>query len=543
MVSLPLLSLSVSPSLPLSILSPSLSLILSPSLSLSLFLSLSLILSVCVQSCCYVQSCMLFLFQYLHHLITGRDLPMNDMTSGDNESVTEDSQTTTPPGNVITDDSDSSLPINDSDSSLPINDSDLSLPINDSDSSLPINDSDSSLPINDSDSSPPTYPSNNKYFPPNYYPGPDYWFPYPVPPGNHDQEHHYAHLPEDYQHPNPGDYHPPISYPHPEYHFPPIPPQQQYPGYSHPGDQYPSNLYPPIPIEYGHGYYPQYQYDPVYGIHPSIQYPQQQPSDDNGYQSHLGDDPHFAVALPSGSFLCYSIQGDHNRVFNLISNRDVHINALFVPDKKQSGVTWIGALGIVSHRKVSGYDNATFISLNASNKSVAVVTRNYVRGKKSCKTVLLKAKQVSGITIINNQLYIRRRVSFMVKPLVNVLLADAKLNFTVKFDGPHLDMHWDNVGTQAPLSHGLIGQFFRPGVELDPVRKMLIMVDKEPIPVAKRPIWSFMDRRKGRKRMTYKHCWMSMNAGIQGDGLIDGHYQNYIVPRLLSTDFSAANIH
>ena len=38
--------------------------------------------------------------------------------------------------------------------------------------------------------------------------------------------------------------------------------------------------------------------------------------------SYLGDDPHFAVLLPSGVFLCYSVQGEHDKVFNLISNPD-----------------------------------------------------------------------------------------------------------------------------------------------------------------------------------------------------------------------------
>ncbi len=48
----------------------------------------------------------------------------------------------------------------------------------------------------------------------------------------------------------------------------------------------------------------------------------------------LGDDPHYSILLPSGQLLCYSVQGEHNFTFNLISNSLLQMNALFVPDNK-----------------------------------------------------------------------------------------------------------------------------------------------------------------------------------------------------------------
>ncbi len=190
-----------------------------------------------------------------------------------------------------------------------------------------------------------------------------------------------------------------------------------------------------------------------------------------------------------------------------------------------------------------GQYNTTSISFTAENNSLTVINRVLIDDNIHVKTVSMKAKRVSIIAIINNQLYVRQHMSFLTKPIVNVLLADARLNFTVQFDGSHLDMYWGNVGVQAPLSHGLIGQFFRPGVELDPVRKMLIIANKEPVPVTKKPIWSFMEKGNGKYPQTSGHCWTSMNTGVQGDGLIDGDYRDYIVPSLLSTDFTSANVH
>ena len=57
-------------------------------------------------------------------------------------------------------------------------------------------------------------------------------------------------------------------------------------------------------------------------------------------QTYLGDDPHFAVLLPSGVFLCYSVQGEHDKVFNLIRNRDFNQisnpdNPLLISDAKR----------------------------------------------------------------------------------------------------------------------------------------------------------------------------------------------------------------
>ena len=258
------------------------------------------------------------------------------------------------------------------------------------------------------------------------------------------------------------------------------------------------------------------------------------------YHSYLGDDPHFAVLLPSGVFLCYSVQGEHDKVFNLISNPDVHINALFIPDAKREEVTWIGSLGIVTHPRHSGRGNCTYISFSADNSSITV-THLFGKGEnKQWRTVSLKPTRVSSISLSNGEMWVTHRTGNTKQPTVEVTLSDVKLNFTVKFVGSHLDMFWQEVGEQPELSHGLIGQFYRQGVEIDGVRKMLIIPNKEPVPIMRRPIWSFMERENDKEA---EFCWTAMNSGFQGHGLIDGNYLNYKVSDLLSTDFSPANVH
>ena len=311
--------------------------------------------------------------------------------------------------------------------------------------------------------------------------------------------------------------------------------------------QYPTNT--PYRLPTYPGSYPGVQ--PYPGSKPGS-YPGVQPYPGSSYQqyppashrhTYLGDDPHFAVLLPSGMFLCYSVQGEHDKVFNLISNPDVHINALFIPDAKREEVTWIGSLGIVTHPRHSGRGNRTYISFSTDNSSITV-THLFGKGEdKQWRTVSLKSIRVSSISLFNGEMWVTRRTGSTKQPTVEVTLSDVKLNFTVKFVGSHLDMFWQEVGEQPELSHGLIGQFFREGVEIDEVRKMLIIPHKEPVPIMRKPIWSFMEREKNTSSIEDDFCWTTMNIGYQGDGLIDGHYIDYVVHDVLSIDFKSTKIH
>ena len=79
------------------------------------------------------------------------------------------------------------------------------------------------------------------------------------------------------------------------------------------------------------------------------------------------------------------------------------------------------------------------------------------------------------------------------------------------------------------LTH--IGQFFRKGVEIDTTRKILIMPNKEPVPLMRRPVWSFMER----PEVDDQYCWVTMNPGYQGEGIIDGVYNDYLVDNIIAT--------
>ena len=57
------------------------------------------------------------------------------------------------------------------------------------------------------------------------------------------------------------------------------------------------------------------------------------------------------------------------------------------------------------------------------------------------------------------------------------------------------------------------------------------MPNKEPVPVMRRPVWSFMEREEKDDHL----CWTAMNRGYQGKGLIDGTYFDYVMDNVMST--------
>jgi len=73
------------------------------------------------------------------------------------------------------------------------------------------------------------------------------------------------------------------------------------------------------------------------------------------------------------------------------------------------------------------------------------------------------------------------------------------------------------------------------GKHIDEPRKLLLLLgpDMDPVPVMRKPVWSFMERETPDDQL----CWATMNPGYQGKRLIQGHYLDYLVDDFLSSDF------
>ena len=165
-----------------------------------------------------------------------------------------------------------------------------------------------------------------------------------------------------------------------------------------------------------------------------------------------GDDPHFSIALPSGELLCFTVQGERGFAFNLVSNKRVKINTLFVPDSEREEVTWMGSLGIVVQGEGYQGSNKTSLRFDAKTKQVEVENK-----------VTLDANGIDSLAFRNGKLIIsekdQEKDHDYKHPSVCVNLEDLGLHFHVTFFGEHLDIYWNSVtGEQEGNTHGLIGR-------------------------------------------------------------------------------------
>ena len=163
----------------------------------------------------------------------------------------------------------------------------------------------------------------------------------------------------------------------------------------------------------------------------------------------VGDDPHFAVTLASGRTLCYTVQGEHGFAFNLISNKKLYMNAMFVPDALREEVTWLGTMGIVVNNNGYKKSNMTRLRFEAIKNKIHIDDQ-----------MVLEARNIEKITIENGKLTISEAppVEGYKQPFVRVDLRDVELSFSVKFMTEHLDLYWHTTGHKTEDSHGLIGE-------------------------------------------------------------------------------------
>ena len=161
----------------------------------------------------------------------------------------------------------------------------------------------------------------------------------------------------------------------------------------------------------------------------------------------VGSDPHFAIRLPEGSLLCYTFQGIHGAIFNLVSNDQLQMNALFVPDDTAYNNTWLGSIGI------SILDNGkkvTTIQFTAADGLVRIGESVQLDARMVKKLSFNKGKlTVLEVPSNNTPRYPRVRVEFI----------DSQFDFTVRFaKNNHLDLYWHSIGFPLGGSEGVVGE-------------------------------------------------------------------------------------
>ena len=151
---------------------------------------------------------------------------------------------------------------------------------------------------------------------------------------------------------------------------------------------------------------------------------------DNEREVCIGSDPHFAIRLPGGSLLCYTFQGMHGAIFNLLSNKQLQMNALFVPDDTAYNNTWLGSIGI---SVLDNGDKVTTLQFTADDGLVRIGERIQLDAR-TVKKLSFNQGKLTVLQVPSNhtQLY----------PRVRVELIDSELDFTVRFaKNNHLDLY------------------------------------------------------------------------------------------------------
>jgi hypothetical protein len=151
--------------------------------------------------------------------------------------------------------------------------------------------------------------------------------------------------------------------------------------------------------------------------------------------------------LSGGAVLCYTFQGQTNTVFNLFSNDQLQMNALFVPDDTDYDNTWLGSIGIVVHRDGK---KMTTLQLTADDQLVRIG-----------KWVEFEAKTIMKLSFHEGKLAKLEVPSNHTPryPSVHIEFVDAGLEFTIKFTkSNHLDLYWHNIQMPSKKSGGIVGQ-------------------------------------------------------------------------------------
>ena len=169
----------------------------------------------------------------------------------------------------------------------------------------------------------------------------------------------------------------------------------------------------------------------------------------------IGNDPHFLLPLPSGVYMCFSIQGQPNFVFNLISDKYIQLNGQFVqPAVEESHTianvsTFLGDLGLVIKNPVSG--NVTIIKVSAQDHSVTVGN----------SVTIIKDRPVTVEVFNEVQTIIDAKVEANVmKDASSCLYINTEgFGIKVKFYKKHLNMFVTKTSGLTKEANGIIGNF------------------------------------------------------------------------------------
>uniref|UniRef100_A0A8C8D8W6 Inter-alpha-trypsin inhibitor heavy chain 2 n=1 Tax=Oncorhynchus tshawytscha TaxID=74940 RepID=A0A8C8D8W6_ONCTS len=244
------------------------------------------------------------------------------------------------------------------------------------------------------------------------------------------------------------------------------------------------------------------------------------------------NDPHFIVHLPKSNMdICFNIDSEPGHILNLVSDpgAGVVVNGQLVGSKR---------VGVEEKEKekVNTYFGTVSVFYQPDGISVSVSTDriDLTHGRNNHSFTWGATADITQdrvkVSIVKDS-----KVMVTVDDKITVMVL---LHRVWKKHPTHVDflgLYIPNNNQYSSQAHGLIGQFGQePEVRVfnlhegaDPLKKEATMEVKGNKLVVTRG-WQ-KDYRRDQKRGSDVFCWFIHNSG---KGFIDGHYTNYIVPRL-----------
>uniref|UniRef100_A0AAZ3SMH8 Inter-alpha-trypsin inhibitor heavy chain 2 n=1 Tax=Oncorhynchus tshawytscha TaxID=74940 RepID=A0AAZ3SMH8_ONCTS len=248
--------------------------------------------------------------------------------------------------------------------------------------------------------------------------------------------------------------------------------------------------------------------------------------------SSVENDPHFIVHLPKSNMdICFNIDSEPGHILNLVSDpgAGVVVNGQLVGSKR---------VGVEEKEKekVNTYFGTVSVFYQPDGISVSVSTDriDLTHGRNNHSFTWGATADITQdrvkVSIVKDS-----KVMVTVDDKITVMVL---LHRVWKKHPTHVDflgLYIPNNNQYSSQAHGLIGQFGQePEVRVfnlhegaDPLKKEATMEVKGNKLVVTRG-WQ-KDYRRDQKRGSDVFCWFIHNSG---KGFIDGHYTNYIVPRL-----------
>ena len=174
--------------------------------------------------------------------------------------------------------------------------------------------------------------------------------------------------------------------------------------------------------------------------------------------AQVGCDPHFYLPLANGDHLCFSIQGQPNFAFNLISDKYIQINAEFVlPAEGESNTianvsTFIGDLGMVIRNKDT--DKQVVIHVSAQDHSVLVDDSLAIVKDKTVFVDVSNGKVAININADSQNTKVKKDESAW------LYINTEGFGVKVKFYKKHLDMLFTETNGLSKDALGLIGKSY-----------------------------------------------------------------------------------